>query len=67
MNSVQPELCRVQTAFRTPFWAQILGWNPCLGNAPTQNMPTLHYPPAEPMPGATTGILACVSLPATLV
>lgn len=27
----------------------------------TQIEPTLHYPPVEPMPGVTTGILACAS------
>lgn len=36
-----------------------------LGNAhrptTTQIEPTLHYPPVEPMPGTTTGILACAS------
>ena len=37
-----------------------LGITSLLGTL-TQIEPTLHYPPVEPMPGVTTGILACAS------
>lgn len=46
--------------FQTPFQAYILESNPFLGPL-TQIEPTLHYPPVEPMPGVTAGILVCAS------
>lgn len=51
-------------------WTLNLRTESLFGNAhhpeTTQIEPTLHYPPVEPMPGATAGILACASLSTTL-